>query len=133
MDADEALPDTAFVHHPEQSLAKLARLVQAITHVPLGPGGPLQNTSQAEYPWGGLAVGVRSFTCQFRFGTATIMRRLDRGELGRLPVSAPVDFVPPAWRKFLLRADGLLDRRAWEIALGFALRDALRSADIYLG
>ncbi len=61
-----------------------------------------------------------------------IVRRLDRGELGKLPMSAPVDFVPPAWRKFLLRADGLLDRRAWEIALGFALRDALRSGDIYL-
>jgi TnpA family transposase len=61
-----------------------------------------------------------------------IVRRLDRGELGKLPTSAPVDFVPPAWRKFLLRADGLLDRRAWEIALGFALRDALRSGDIYL-
>ena len=40
--------------------------------------------------------------------------------------------MPPAWRKFLLRGDGLLDRRAWEIALGFALRDALRSGDIYL-
>ena len=61
-----------------------------------------------------------------------IVRRLDREELRTLPMSTPVDFVPPAWRKFLLRGDGLLDRRAWEIALGFALRDALRSGDIYL-
>jgi Domain of unknown function (DUF4158) len=57
----------------------------------------------------------------------TIVRRLDHGELRKLPLAAPVDFVPPAWRKFLLRGDGLLDRRAWEIALGLALRDALRS------
>ena len=62
----------------------------------------------------------------------TIVRRLDQGELRKLPLSAPVDFVPPTWRKFLLREDGLLDRRAWEIALGLALRDALRSGDIYL-
>ena len=62
----------------------------------------------------------------------TIVRRLDQGELRELPLSAPVDFVPSAWRKFLLRGDGLLDRRAWAIALGLALRDGLRSGDIYL-
>jgi hypothetical protein len=39
-----------------------------------------------------------------------IVRRLDRGELGKLPMSAPVDFVPPAWRKFLLRAGQAMGR-----------------------
>ena len=36
----------------------------------------------------------------------TIVRRLDHGELWKLPLSAPVDFVPSVWRKFLLRGDG---------------------------
>jgi TnpA family transposase len=62
----------------------------------------------------------------------TIVRRMDQGELRKLPLSAPVDFVPPAWKKFLLREDGQLDRRAWEIALALTLRDALRSGDVYL-
>ena len=62
----------------------------------------------------------------------TIVRRMDHGELRKLPPSAPVNFVPSAWRKFLLREDGQIDRRIWEIALSLALRDALRSGDLYL-
>jgi hypothetical protein len=63
---------------------------------------------------------------------AALVRRLDQGELRKLPGSTPVNFVPPAWRNFLLRQDGQIDRRLWEIALALALRDAIRSGDLYL-
>lgn len=40
--------------------------------------------------------------------------------------------IPTAWRDALLVGDGRLDRRVWEIALAFAVRDALRARDLYL-
>jgi hypothetical protein len=61
-----------------------------------------------------------------------IVGRMDQGELRKVPASAPVHFVPAAWKKFLLREDGQIDRRLWEIALSLAIRDALRSGDLYL-
>lgn len=58
--------------------------------------------------------------------------RLGRGEIKTLPIDAPVDFVPAAWRNVLSAEPGRLDRRVWEIALAFAVRDALRAGDLYL-
>lgn len=58
--------------------------------------------------------------------------RLQRGEIKTLPMDTPVAFVPSAWRGQLFNEQGRLDRRVWEIALAFALRDALRAGDVYL-
>jgi hypothetical protein len=55
-----------------------------------------------------------------------IVRRLDREELRTLPMSTPVDFVPPAWRKFLRRGDGcsIGERGRLLLGLPFAMRSA---------
>ena len=41
-------------------------------------------------------------------------------------------FVPAAWRATLEGADGRLRRALWEVALAFAVRDALRAGDLFL-
>jgi hypothetical protein len=61
-----------------------------------------------------------------------LVRRLDLDELKVLPVDAPCDFVPTAWRTALKREDGSLERKIWEIALSLAVRDALRAGNLHL-
>ena len=61
-----------------------------------------------------------------------VARRLDSGELKALPSEAPVDFVASNLRASLRSADGSPKQRTWEIALGLAVRDKLRSGDLYL-
>lgn len=56
-----------------------------------------------------------------------IARKLEAGD--RLPGDAPIDFATGVWRAALQRQR---DRRVWEIALAFAVRDALRSGNLYL-
>ncbi|MBF0393960.1 MAG: Tn3 family transposase [Alphaproteobacteria bacterium] len=61
-----------------------------------------------------------------------LVRQLDDGELKTLPEDAPTDFVPAAWRRVLRDDRGRLRRSVWETALALAVRDALRSGDLYL-
>lgn len=61
-----------------------------------------------------------------------ISRKLEAGELDQLPSDAPIQFVPSSWRVALLDGRDRPDRRLWELALAFAIRDALRSGDLYL-
>ncbi|MHB1959977.1 MAG: hypothetical protein ACYCO5_13210 [Acidobacteriaceae bacterium] len=61
-----------------------------------------------------------------------VARKLDSGEFKTLPADAPVDFVAPNLRAPLRSADGALKQRTWEIALGLAVRDNLRSGNLYL-
>ena len=49
-----------------------------------------------------------------------------------LPDDAPTDFVPAGWRSALRDDRGRLRRSLWETALAVAVRDALRSGDLYL-
>lgn len=53
-------------------------------------------------------------------------------ELDQLPADAPIQFVPSSCRVALLDGRDRPDRRLWELALAFAVRDALRSGDLYL-
>jgi len=57
-------------------------------------------------------------------------RRLSAG--ARLPEDAPIGFATGIWRAAVSTEDGGRDRRLWELALAFAMRDALRSGDLYL-
>ncbi len=66
------------------------------------------------------------------FAAIDLVRRLDSNEVKALPVDAPCDFVPAAWRAALEREDGSLERKIWEIALALAVRDALRAGDLNL-
>jgi len=61
-----------------------------------------------------------------------IARRMAAGELVRLPADAPTGFVPAAWRSVLRDAKERVDMRVWELALAFAVSEALRSGDLYL-
>lgn len=60
-----------------------------------------------------------------------ILRALDAGTRGPLTPDDPHGFVQADWRPDLI-ADGKLDRRIWEIALAFAVRDALRAGGLFL-
>lgn len=61
-----------------------------------------------------------------------IVRKLDAGDLKRLPPTAPTDFVPKELRRALKDQAGNLNRNAWEMGLALAIKDALRSGDLYL-
>jgi TnpA family transposase len=61
-----------------------------------------------------------------------VARRLNSGEIKRFPADTPTAFVAPNLRTSLRQADGSLKPRTWEIALGLAVRDKLRSGDLYL-
>jgi TnpA family transposase len=62
----------------------------------------------------------------------SLARALNRGERKELPLEAPIEFIPAAWRAASKRDDGTPDRCLWEIALALAVRDALRSGDLFL-
>jgi hypothetical protein len=62
----------------------------------------------------------------------TLARALNARGSQVLPRDAPVQFVPAAWRSILDQHNGTRSRRVWEIALAQAVRDALRSGDLYL-
>ena len=61
----------------------------------------------------------------------TILRELDAGTRERVNPDDPHGFVPAAWRPFLVEK-GKVERRVWEIALAFAIRDALRAGNLFL-
>jgi TnpA family transposase len=60
------------------------------------------------------------------------VRQLDAGVYKTLPGHAPTTYVPNKYRAALYQPDGALDRRTWELSLGVAVRDGLRSGDIFL-
>ena len=62
----------------------------------------------------------------------SLARQLEATERRKLPTDAPISFVPPGWRKALIKSDGSFDRRVWDIALAMATRDSLRSGDLHL-
>lgn len=62
----------------------------------------------------------------------TLAREINEGKQTVVPLDAPVGFVPAAWRAALKHSDGTIDKRLWEISLSLAVRDALRSGDLYL-
>jgi len=61
-----------------------------------------------------------------------LARAIDAGAKQRISSESPSLFVPPAWLKAMLKVDGSVDRRVWDIALSIAVRDALRSGNLYL-
>jgi Tn3 transposase DDE domain len=61
-----------------------------------------------------------------------IARSLHRGKPASLPADAPASFVNADLRAPVKHAEGPLRQHTWEIALGLAVRDHLRSGDLYL-
>lgn len=62
----------------------------------------------------------------------TIVRELDAGLVKKIPTTLPQNVIPPALRRSLLGKDGSIQRNAWELSIAIALKDTLRSGDIYL-
>ncbi len=60
------------------------------------------------------------------------VRKLDAGASEKLLDDAPRHFIPASWRKVACPAGQRPRRALWEIALAFAVRDALRSGDLFL-
>jgi TnpA family transposase len=61
-----------------------------------------------------------------------LIRQLDAGTLKRLPPTVPTGFVPRELRRALKDPTGQINRNAWETGLALAIKDALRSGDLYL-
>ena len=61
-----------------------------------------------------------------------VARKLDAGASEKLLDGAPRHFIPAAWRKALGPAGSRPRRALWEVALAFAVRDALRSGNLFL-
>ena len=61
-----------------------------------------------------------------------LVQQLDTGTLKTLPPHAPTAFVPGKYHAALHQADATFDRRTWELGLAVAVRDGLRSGDVYL-
>jgi len=61
-----------------------------------------------------------------------VARKLDAGASETLLDDAPRHFVPAAWRKVACPAGQRPRRALWDIALALAVRDALRSGDLFL-
>lgn len=62
----------------------------------------------------------------------SIIRQLDEGAITRLPEDAPVQFVPKELMLSLRDKTGRIQHNTWEIGLAIAIREALRSGDLYL-
>jgi TnpA family transposase len=72
-----------------------------------------------------------------------VLRRLNRRGRRKVPTDAPTAFVEKRWRPFVFEAGGpagksdgavgdrSIDRHGWELAALAALRDLLRSGDVY--
>lgn len=61
-----------------------------------------------------------------------VVRKLDAEELKKLPEDVPIKFVPRELRPLLKDSQGQVNRNAWEMGLALAIKDALRSGDLYL-
>jgi hypothetical protein len=61
-----------------------------------------------------------------------IIRQLDAGVRQKLPPHTPTAFVPPELRRALHDQAAQLNRNAWETGLALALKDGVRSGDLYL-
>jgi TnpA family transposase len=61
-----------------------------------------------------------------------LIRQVQAGTVKTLPADTPTAFVPAKFRPALHTASGAIDRRTWELGLAVALRDGLRSGDVYL-
>jgi len=61
-----------------------------------------------------------------------IIRQLDAGTLKRVSLTVLTGFVPRELRRALKDQTGQINRNAWETDLALAIKDALRSGDLYL-
>jgi len=61
-----------------------------------------------------------------------LVRQLDSGNRKILPNDAPCRFITKELRRWLKDDAGNINRNVWEMGLALAMRDAIRSGDLYL-
>ncbi len=61
-----------------------------------------------------------------------IIRQLDSGELKSLPQDTQCDFIDKELRKNIYDKNGYIQRNIWELGVAIAMRDALKSGDLYI-
>ncbi len=61
-----------------------------------------------------------------------LIRRIDSGEIRQLPKDVSLSFVPKELRPLLYDKKGRTKRNAWEMGLAIAMKDAIRSGDLFL-
>jgi len=61
-----------------------------------------------------------------------IIKELDSGTKKAIPKNAPISFVPRELIRVLKDNAGHIKRNAWEMGLALAIKDAMRSGDLYL-
>lgn len=66
------------------------------------------------------------------FAAINLVRQLDTGILKKIPDNAPTGFIPKELRRSYKDKDGNIKRNAWELGLAIAMKEALRSGDLYL-
>lgn len=62
-----------------------------------------------------------------------LLQQIDNNVIKSIPNDVPLDFIDSSIKKAVQDADGNLKRNIWEMGVAIALRDALRSGDIYIG
>lgn len=61
-----------------------------------------------------------------------IIRKLDNGEFKKLPAKLPTTFIDKRLIKGLHNKDGQIKRSIWELGVAIAMKDALKSRDLYI-
>jgi len=61
-----------------------------------------------------------------------VIHQLDAGTIKKIPEDAPAYFIPKELIRSYKEKDGKIRRNAWELGLAVAMKEALRSGDLYL-
>ncbi len=61
-----------------------------------------------------------------------ILKKLDDKQLKNIPVDAPVSFIDKHLQKCLYDENDCLKRNVWELGIALAMKEALRSRDLYI-
>lgn len=70
--------------------------------------------------------------CSGLLKAIAIARKLDAGQLRKIPKNAPCHFIQASLQRALKTAEHDIDRPLWEISLAIAIKEALRVGDLYL-
>lgn len=61
-----------------------------------------------------------------------IVRGLDSGTLKQIPEDAPISFIPSELKPILRTRNGKLNRNAWEMGLALAIKENMRSGNLFI-
>jgi hypothetical protein len=61
-----------------------------------------------------------------------ILKKLDDEQLKNIPVDAPVSFIDKRLQKCLYDENDCLKRNVWELGIALAMKEALKSRDLYI-